>query len=262
MPRVDDTKYLVMAGWDHTPHLSALAKERLLASTPVHEREARSKGIPILGEGRIFMIPETDIHFDMFQMPSYWPRISGIDFGWDHPTAGAWLAYDRDNDVIYVYDVYAKSTAVPLIHSAVFKAHGQYIPVAWPHDGLQHDKGSGEEIAEQYRKLGVNMLKDKVSFAPKVGEKEGDGGNSVEAGVLEMQDRFLTGRLKIAKHLEAFWFEYRLFHREKGLIVKKNDDVMSAVRYAMMMIRHAKIREQEQIITSVAWEATDSDMGY
>ena len=37
-------------------------------------------------------------------------------------------------------------------------AAGLRIPIAWPHDGLQHEKGSGMALADVYRRLGAPML--------------------------------------------------------------------------------------------------------
>ena len=34
--------------------------------------------------------------------------------------------------------------------------------------------------------------------------------------------------------------EYRLFHRKEGLLVKENEDALSASRYALMMRRHGQ----------------------
>ncbi len=35
------------------------------------------------------------------------------------------------------------------------------------------------------------------------------------------------------------WFEeFRLYHRKDGKVVKLNDDLLSATRYAVMMLRH------------------------
>jgi hypothetical protein len=77
---------------------------------------------------------------------------------------------------VHVYDAYRLKEATPIIHAATIKAKGAWIPVAWPHDGLQHDKGSGDALAAQYRNLGVNMLKEKATHAPAKGEEEGTGG--------------------------------------------------------------------------------------
>ena len=66
------------------------------------------------------------------------------------------------------------------------------------------------------------------------------GGVSLEAGISEMYDRMTTGRFKVANHLSEFFDEKGTYHRKDGLIVKERDDVLSAVRYGMMMKRHAR----------------------
>jgi phage terminase large subunit-like protein len=70
---------------DDVGHYSEEEKERIIASYPAHELEARTKGIPTLGSGRIFPVPEDIIAIEQREFPSHWPRIGGMDFGWDHP---------------------------------------------------------------------------------------------------------------------------------------------------------------------------------
>ena len=221
-------------------HYTEEQRKSIIASYPAHERDARSNGTPTLGSGAIFPVDEDSIKEGIFSIPAHWPRIAGIDFGWDHPTAGGWLAWDRDTDTLHLYDVYRVSQASPIIHAATFKAKGASIPVSWPHDG-NNDTAAGENLATQYRKLGLNMLRDKATHPPALQEPEGSGGNSVEAGLMEMLDRMQTGRFKVASHLEDFFEEFRLYHRKNGKVVKENDDIISAVRYAMMMLRFAKV---------------------
>jgi len=212
-------------------HYSEEDRARIIASYPPHEREARTKGIPSLGSGRIFPIEESAITCEPIDIPKTWPQIIGIDFGWDHPFGAARLAWDRDNDVIYVTGEYRQREASPIIHAASIKPWGAWIPVAWPHDGLQHDKGSGEQLAEQYRAQGLNLTTERAIFD--------DGTNGVEAGVSEMFQRMQTGRWKVFSTCTMWLEEFRLYHRDKGLIVKERDDVLSASRYAMMMRRFA-----------------------
>ena len=219
---------------DDAEHYTPEQRAAVVASYPAHEREARARGIPTLGSGRVFPVAEAGVEWEPHAIPDHWPRIVGLDFGWDHPTAAVWCAWDRDADAMYVYDAYRVSEAPVLVHAAAVRARGDWIPVAWPHDGLQHDKGSGETLAKQYREHGVSMLLERATFP--------DGGNGVEAGVAEMLDRMQTGRLRVAKHLADWWEEFRLYHREDGKIVKEGDDLMSATRYAMMMLRAARVR--------------------
>ncbi len=218
---------------DDAEHYTPEQRERIVASYPEHEREARTKGIPALGSGRIFPVTEESIAEDGRLIPAHWAKICGIDFGYDHPAAMVWMAWDRDADVVHIYDVHRVRLQTPAQHAPTMRARGVKIPVAWPHDGLNREKGSGEPLAQLYRDQGINMLPDRAQF-------DDDRGNSVEAGIIDLLERMQTGRLKVARHLADWWDEFRLYHREDGKIVKEHDDIMDATRYGIMCLRHAK----------------------
>lgn len=258
--KVAGTRVITMTIED-AEHYTPEQRKAIIAGYPAHEREARAKGIPTLGSGRIFPIDEDLLKEDQPLIPKHWKRIAGMDFGWDHPTATVWIAYDADTDTVHLYDAYRVKEATPIIHAATIRAKGDWIPVSWPHDGLQHDKGSGEALADQYRKQGVNMLPDKATHPPAKGEKEGTGGNGVEAGLMEMLDRMQTGRLKVARHLNDWFEEFRLYHRDEGKIVKIDDDLMSATRYAIMMLRFAKTKPVPRTDTLPPLRSTVPGMG-
>lgn len=219
-------------------HYTPEQRAAIIAGYPEHEREARAKGIPILGSGRVFPIAESAIKVSPFPIPNHWPRIVGLDFGIDHPTAAAWLAWDRDSDTVYVTDVYRVKDQGIANHSAAIRARGDWMPVAWPHDGLQRDKGSGEQLATQYKMQGLAMLPNRATFE--------NGSNGVEAGLAEMLMRMQTMRLRVFSHLEDWFEEFRLYHRKDGMVVKTGDDLMSATRYAVMMRRFAKTHEEAE----------------
>lgn len=218
---------------DDAEHYTAEQRAAIIASYPEFEREARTQGIPQLGSGRVFPIAEGSIACPSFAIPNHWPRIGGIDFGWDHPSAGVELAWDRDSDTLYVIAVHRAREQTPAMFAAAVKPWGE-IPWSWPHDGLQHDKGSGEQLAAQYKQQGLKMLPQRATFD--------DGSNGLEAGVMEMLERMQTGRLKVFHHLRDWFEEFSLYHRKEGLIVKVNDDLLSATRYAMMMRRFAQVK--------------------
>jgi len=219
---------------DEAEHYTPEQRAAVVAGYLPHEREARAKGVPVLGSGRVFAVAEERIGCEPFVIPAHWPQIIGLDFGWDHPFGAVSCAWDRDADVFYVCKEYRERETTPLIHAAAIKPWGEWIPCAWPHDGLQHDKGSGEELARQYAAHGLAMLPERATFA--------DGGSGVEAGVLEMLERMHTGRWKVFSTCGAWFGEFRLYHREEGRIVKANDDLISASRYALMMRRFAAVR--------------------
>ncbi|NAU77599.1 terminase, partial [Klebsiella pneumoniae] len=84
-----------------------------------------------------------------------------------------------------------------------------------------------------YADAGFLMLKEHATFV--------EGGNSVESGINELRDLMLDNRFRVFNTCEPFFEEFRLYHRdENGKIVKTNDDVLDAVRYAYMMRRFAK----------------------
>lgn len=225
------TRHVTRMTIEDAEHYSPAERAAIVASYPAHERKARAEGVPMLGSGRVFAIDEDAIKVRPFEIPDSWAQIGGIDFGWDHPTAAVRLAWDRDADCIYVTASYGVREATPILHAAALKPWGRWLPWAWPHDGLQHDKGSGAALAQQYRDQGLALLDTKASFE--------EGGNGVEAGVAEMLDRMLSGRWKVFDHLDDWFAEFRLYHRKDGLIVKVKDDRLSASRYAMMMKRFA-----------------------
>ena len=219
---------------DDAEHFTPEQRAMIIASYPLHEQKARARGEPALGSGRVFPVDRDDIEVKAFAVPQHWVQIGGLDFGWDHPSGGVRLAWDRDNDVIYVIAAYRKRENTPLMFAAAVKPWGDWLPWAWPHDGLQHDKGSGEQLAKQYRDAGLRMLPMRATFE--------DGTNGLEAGVTEMLDRLQTGRLKVFAHLADWFEEFGTYHRKDGLIVKEADDLLSATRYGIMMKRHAIVQ--------------------
>jgi phage terminase large subunit-like protein len=218
---------------DDADHYTPEQRQKIIDSYPPHEREARTKGVPSMGSGRIFPVTEESIAIDPIPIDNSWVQIGGMDFGYDHPFGAVCVAWDRDADVVYITKEYREREATPIIHSAAVRPWGTWLPWAWPHDGLQHDKGSGVQLMQQYKDQGLNMLHDRATFL--------DGTNGVEAGVSDMLQRMQTGRFKVFKTCRSWLEEFRLYHRENGKIVKERDDLISASRYAIMMLRRAEV---------------------
>jgi phage terminase large subunit-like protein len=220
---------------DDAEHIPQAERARIVAAFPEHEREARARGVPILGSGRVFPIAEEAIRVEPFAAPAHWAFLGAMDFGWDHPFAAVKLAWDRDGDCVYVTNIYRVREQTPVVHAAALKPWEPWLKWAWPHDGLQHDKGSGDTLAAQYRAQGLKMMRAHATH--------GDGGFGLEAGIMAMLDRMKTGRLKVFAHLADWFEEFRLYHRKGGLIVKERDDLISATRIGLMMLRQASSPE-------------------
>ena len=230
---------LLRATWDDAPHMNHDRRDQLLNAIPVHQREMRSKGIPLMGSGLVYQVPEAEIVCDPIEIPAYWPRVCAVDFGIDHGFAACWIAWDRDSDVAYVVDAYRAEGEKMSEHVSQMNRRGNWIPVIWPHDGLNREKSSGVPLAEAYRNEGANMWHEPFSNPPAPGVEEGKGGNSVEFGIEHILHRMQTKRIRIFKTLAPLLDELRMYHREDGKIVKQFDDLMDALRYACLSLRHA-----------------------
>lgn len=226
-------------------HYSPEERAAIISSYPEHERAARTKGIPMLGSGRVFPIGEESIKCAPFDIPAHWPQVCGIDFGWDHPSAAVRMAWDRDNDIVYVTAAHRKREQTPLMFAAAVKPWGDWLPWAWPHDGRQSggkfDAKDQKQLKEIYAGHGLKMLDNHAQFE--------NGSNGVEAGIADILDYMQTGRWKVFAHLEEWLEEFRHYHRKDGLIVKQADDLISASRYAFMMRRHAKTKPKQKAMS-------------
>lgn len=226
-------------GQEWTGHYTKEEADRIVSEYPEHERETRALGIPMMGEGKVFPVKESLITVDPFEVPRHFAQIAGCDFGIDHPAAGVRLAWDRDNDVVYLTACYKRSGETPAYHAPVFRMWGQWIPVMWPHDGLNKEKSSGATLADSYIAHGANMF----PFSARYDDQKG-GRQDIEPAVLEIYERMKTGRFLVFSNCSDFFEEFRMYHRKDGKIVARNDDVISALRYAIMMLRHARTNVQ------------------
>lgn len=233
--------YYQGATWDDAPHLNQEEKDRAAATYGEHEVEARTQGVPMMGEGRVWSIPESDFKVPPRPIPDHWARLVGIDFGVDHPAGVAEIAWDRDEDVLYIIRTWRRSGADVPTHVEAIRGEEPWIPVAWPHDGLKRepsvDKGL-KTIKQMYVENGAKMLSQSARYKNDVG-----GGQPVEPIILEMAERLRDGGLKVFDTCHEFFDEYRSYHRKDGKIVPIRDDVIKSAMYAIMMRRFAKPRQ-------------------
>jgi len=225
-------QFCMQKGWDDAPHLSDSVKADLLSSFPAHQREMRTKGVPMLGHGRIYDIAEEEITCPPFAIPPHFRVIGGMDFGWDHPQAQAQLVIDPETDSFWVTKAWKKSHAKPSDAWTATKAWAAGVPIAWPADGLQTEKGSAKQQKAYYIEAGFTLLPEHATWP--------DGSNGVEAGIFEIRDLMMQGRFKVFAGLRDFFDEFLQYHRDdSGKIGKVRDDVLDAVRTAYMMRRRA-----------------------
>ena len=233
----DDASETITSMKGNSGHLNESVMAQILSSYSPHEREMRRYGRPSIGSGLVFPVQEDKIMTDPIQIEDHWAKIAGIDFGWDHPTAVVWAAWDKDNDEIYIYDCYRQSKASPSVHAASIRTRSESVPIAYPHDGNRRDSMGNPGLADQYRSLGCNMMLEHFTNPPALGQNK--GGNSVEEGLMDMLQYMEDGRFHVFNTLTDWFEEFRMYHRKGGKVVPFKDDLMSATRYAVLSRRFA-----------------------
>lgn len=217
--RADGSKFVVMATWDDVPHLDDEVKKELWNSIPPFQRDARSKGVPQLGAGAIYPVPESDIVIPNFDIPAHWPRVYGMDVGWNR-TAAIWGAIDRETNTTYLYSEHYRGQAEPIIHVDSIKGRGEWIPGVIDPAARGRNQKDGDQLLQQYTELGLELQ---------------TAINAREAGLYAVWQRMSGGKLKVFKSLGNWLSEFRLYRRdEKGNVVKENDHLMDATRYLVV----------------------------
>ena len=221
----------VQATWDDVPHLTEGQKEQLWGSIPPHEREARAKGIPVLGVGKVYPIDEMSLLVEPLELPRWWPRAYALDVGWNR-TAALWGAWDRDSDSVYCWSEYYAGQQPPAVHAAAITARGSWIPGCVDPASAGASQKDGTRLIDEYRALGLNIV---------------EADNTVEAGVFAVYQRMSRGGLKVFSTCRNWLAEFRIYRRdEHGKIVKENDHLMDATRYLIMTgMRNATVEPNE-----------------
>jgi phage terminase large subunit-like protein len=173
-------------------HITEERRAELTAEYSDAERETRLEGTPQLGTGPVFpieLLPGMIRSFDPDALPSWARQVMGIDFGFDHPFAAVYIAWDHQTGAMWVIDSFRMERSSALYH--VQRIHsmtrGLRIPIAWPHDGAVHDKGSGLPLAQQYRGFGANML-------PRHATNHGTQAFALEPALEEIREMMFAGR--------------------------------------------------------------------
>lgn len=218
-------KYLVMATWDDCGHLSQEEKDIMFAALPPHQRDARSKGIPSLGSGAIYPVPESQIVVEPFEIPYWWEKLTSLDVGWNC-TAALFGARNPETGECFIYNEYKKAEAEPSVHAHAIRARGDWIPVVIDTAARGRGQKDGEALYDMYFDLGLDLV---------------NAVKSVEPGLYEVYQALQSGLLKIFSTCRETLTEYRIYRRdEKGKVVKENDHLMDCLRY-WWMTRNAAI---------------------
>jgi len=225
-------------------HMSEEDRLRLMSKYENHPlAEARLHGRPVRGAGLIYTVPDELLYVEDFEIPGHWKKIIGLDF--PHSVgnfAATKLAYDEDNDVIYLTGEYKEDNQESYHYAhRVLCMGGGVIPCAWPHDAGRGFT-DGSTGAGRYKDLGLNMLREFSHLINPEGKKT----FAIMQIIEEVCDRMMTGRFRVFMTCQEFMKEKRRYKHDHGKVAKRQDDhIIDAMHKGIMMLRFSASEESK-----------------
>lgn len=212
-------RFVVHCSWDDSPHLTEEMKADIKMRYTGAELIARTEGIPTIGIGQIYKYMPERITVAPFPIPIHWPRVYGLDVGWER-TAGVWGAIEPESGIVYIYsEHYLGREPVP-IHASAIRARGEWIPGVIDPASRASGQSDGLKLFDLYERERLDL-----SLAD----------NAVSAGIYKVDNMFANGQLKVFTSCYNLISEIRVYRfDENGKVVKKHDHALDALRYLVM----------------------------
>lgn len=160
-----------------------------------------------------------------------WRRVAAIHLEEDGVMGAVWLAYDKEVDVVHVYDTCVfrdQARLWPVIEDGL-NARGRWIPIAW------HQ--SAKEVADKLLDRGCNILPEPAAESQAMAEVDNT----------EIFGRMNTDRIKVEKRLGDWLDELDRFQKKEGKIQVEDFPLMSATRHAINNLQYAKRKMPRQL---------------
>jgi phage terminase large subunit-like protein len=222
---ISPSKHVTHLTWaTDAPHLSDTTKSEMLALYPPYIRDARTKGLPVVGEGAVYPCAEDLVFIDPlpFAIPDRWARFFALDFGFVEPTAILWFAVDPETRVVYVTGEHYLSGAPVGTHAQVI--HAQNKVAGFPIPGVCDPSGGGTSAdGKQARRMYEEDFD--LPMMP--------ANNALETGIAKTYQAMITGKLKIYATCVNTRREFRSYGRKKSGFVG-DDHAMDCARYGML----------------------------
>ena len=217
-----DSKYVVQAGWKDVPHLDAEEKRKLVANTPPYQIKARTEGEP--AAGRRSHLPHRRIG-DHGAGSGHSGRLAARlrhGCGLEPHGGGVGCPGSRQRcRFICTANTIRGKESRPHTRKR-FVGRGAWIPGVIDPACLGSSQIDGRTLMQLYRRLGLQLSPAE---------------NAVEAGITEVWNLLVSGRLKVMESLSNWLREFRKYHRDdkgSGKIVKRDDHLMDATRYLVI----------------------------
>lgn len=221
------SRYVTQASWNDAPHLTEKMKQDFESKIPRHQQLARTAGIPHIGTGAIYPIPDEEITCAPFPIPADWPIIAGGDISKTN-NAFVWLAHNRDADIVYCFRDYLRADLDIDVNAMNFKKFGAWVPL---------EADAADIRSDQDRRQYVQILKDDHEIDVELPDK------FFWTGIERVWQRMQSGRLFIFTSCQTLLTEKRMYRRnKKGEVVKEKDHCLDSLRYAIGALARARTK--------------------
>lgn len=185
-------------------------------------------------EGLIFSEFDPEKHLvNPFAIPAVWPKYRGIDFGYVHPTACLWAAYDSANETVYIYREYRRGN---LTSQEQARRITEISRADLPHSDRRQDSSAVNSL---YTTVTDHQSEYRAGF-----EAEGiftlTANKNVAEGLDLTKEMFDKIKIKIFRDCSMLIDEIYAYIKdpksEKLAPIKTDDDLVDALRYIIMQI--------------------------
>jgi hypothetical protein len=258
------TRKFIPALLQDNPYLAEDGEyERMLQSLPAVQRRQLLEGNWDVAEGAAFAEFTTDVHvIPPFELPTWWERVKGIDYGYAAESCCLWAAIDPDDKTIIIYrELYRKGltgdalgdTITEMEQNEIKSIPGVLDTAAWSRTGY-----TGPTIGEilvnkghKLRRADKNRIAGKTQIHEHLRQREGGGRPRLQ---------IFSNCVNLIKELQGIPLSTT---NPEDVDTKAADHAYDALRY-MIMSRPRMDHPQDRMlrIKSDIYQPSDNTFGY
>ena len=241
----------VRVSWDDLPEMDPWGdpfflkadREQLLRDYLPHERDARTKGIPVMGTGAVFPLlhwptyKTTDIDFDL--MPTM-ERVISLDLGLiNDKTVMSFMGIDKTEGVIYLHRqivMQGRTEALPDNYIQYLMDRNCYgTPIALPPDASRPGVYTltSESVREVFEAHGLNVIRNPIFNPP---DAQGRTTNNKAYGINLMRQMMEKGQFLINENCRHFLDEAGSYYVDERGKFSDPDDTIDSARYGFLAL--------------------------
>mgnify|MGYP003123789781 FL=1 len=258
------TRKFIPALLQDNPYLAEDGEyERMLQSLPAVQRRQLLEGNWDVAEGAAFAEFSTDVHvIPPFELPSWWERVKGIDYGYAAESCCLWGAVDPDDKTIIIYrELYRKGltgealadTITQMEENEIKSIPGVLDTAAWARTGYTGPT-IGETLVNRGHKLrraDKNRIAGKTQIHEHLRQREGAGRPRLQ---------IFSNCVNLIKELQGIPLSA---NNPEDVDTKASDHAYDALRY-MLMSRPRMDHPYDRMlrIKSDIYQPSDNNFGY